>query len=134
MEWITEAFERKGFYVGALVLAALYGFGALVHFGNMLGFGELKWSESPLLWKLGDIGWGTLDIVAVVGIVLKSPAGLSALAIAALSQVVVYGLFRDSFALTDAHRSTLKGLVYFNGAVLLVLGVGVYLAAIKNGA
>ena len=37
------------------VLAAVYAFGAAVHVGNMLGYGEQPWSEAPLSWKLGDL-------------------------------------------------------------------------------
>ena len=132
MKWFTQAFARRWFYIGALILAVLYGFGGLFHIGNILGFGELKWAESPLAWKLGDIWWGTLDIVAVIGIIYKSPVGLIALGLAALSQVVVYGFFPQLFALTDAHLSALRGMVYFNAGVLLVLGTALYVAATTN--
>ena len=130
---LAIAFDKKWFYIGALVLAVLYGFGGLVHIGNILGFGELEWSDAPLSWKVGDIGWGTLDMIAVIGIVLKSPIGLVALALAALSQVVVSGLLPELFALTETHHSTLRYLVYFNGLVLFTLSVGFHLATMKKG-
>ena len=116
------------------LIAVLYGFGGLVHVGNIVGFGELKWSEAPLAWKLGDVVWGLLDIVAVVGIVMKAPLGILAVVVAALSQIVVYGFFPDVFALSDGHRSTLRGMVYFNAVVLVALGVLVYFAGFRSGA
>jgi len=94
MEWIADAFQRKWFYVGALIIGVIYGFGGVVHIGNILGFGEMKWTESPLTWRVGDIWWGELDLIAVVGIVLKSRLGLIAVVLAAGSQVLVYGLAR----------------------------------------
>ena len=133
MDPLVVAFEKRWFYSATLVIAALYGFGGLVHIGNILGFGELKWSEAPLTWKLGDVAWGALDVTAVVGIVLRARIGIVAVVLAALSQVLIYGLFPDAFALNDRHRSALRGLVYFNAVVLVVLGVLVYFAGTKAG-
>lgn len=134
MDALVIAFGKPWFYAAALLIALLYGFGGLVHIGNIVGFGELKWPEAPLAWRLGDIGWGLLDIVAVAGIVMRAPIGILAVIIAALSQILVYGLFPDAFALHDGHRSTLRGMVYFHAGVLVALGVLVYLAGIRNGA
>ena len=133
MEWIAEAFQRKWFYTGALVAGVLYGYGGLVHIGNILGLGEMKWGESPWTWRIGDIWWGTLDFVAVVGIAVKSPLGLVAIVLAAGSQVVAYGLVPESFAMTEAHRSALRRLVYFNAVVLVVLAIGLYTATHSKG-
>lgn len=129
MQLITEAFHRNWFYVGALIVGGIYGLGGLVHIGNILGFGEVKWTEAPVSWRVGDIWWGALDIVAIVGIAFKSPLGVLALALAAGSQVVVYSLVPDTFALTEAHRSTLRGLVYFNALVLVMAALAIYIAA-----
>ena len=133
MEWIAEAFERRWFYVGALALGALYGFGGAVHVGNILGFGEMKWTESPVAWRFGDIWWGVLDIAAFVGIILKSPVGLVAIVLAAGSQVIAYGLLPDSFATTDAHGSTLRGLIYLNVVVLVAIGIALYSISRSDG-
>ena len=111
-----------------VVIGAIYGFGGIVHIGNILGFGELTWSEAPLSWKVGDIAWGILDIVAVVGILIKAPIGIFAVALAALSQIIVYGIWPESFALNEEHYSTLRGMVYFNAVVLVTLGFLVWFA------
>ena len=68
MQWIAEAFQRNWFYVGALIIGVIYGIGGVVHIGNILEFGEVKWIEAPVSWKVGDILWGVLDIVAIAGI------------------------------------------------------------------
>ena len=132
MKWMSRAFQRRWFHVGALVIAVLYGFGGIVHIGNILGFGEIKWTEAPLTWRVGDIWWGALDVAAVVGIVFKSPLGLIAIILAAGTQVAVYGFVPDAFAPTAAHHSTLRGLVYFNSAILLMLVVALYVANRSN--
>ena len=133
MDWLTAAFERTWFYVATIIIGVMYGFGGLVHVGNILGFGEMTWAESPLSWKLGDVFWGILDIVAVVGIILKAPVGVLAVTLAALSQIVVYGIWPERFALTDEHLSVLRGMVFFNTSVLIILGCLVWLASSKSG-
>ena len=133
MDWIVPAFDKLWFYVAMIIIGAMYGLGGLVHVGNILGFGELSWAEAPLSWKVGDIAWGILDIVAVVGILLKAPIGILAVALAALSQIVVYGFWPESFALNEEHYSTLRGMVYFNAAVLIILGLLVWVATSKSG-
>ena len=133
MRWIAEAFQKTWFYVGALLVGVLYGLGGVVHVGNMLGFGEVAWTEAPMAWRVGDIWWGTLDFVALVGIAIRSPVGVLALALAAASQVVVYSLVPEAFALTESHRSTLRGLVYFNTVVLIVMVVAVVFANRNRG-
>lgn len=130
----AEAFERNWFFVVALALGALYGFGGAVHIGNILGFGEMKWTDSPFAWRIGDIWWGALDVVALVGVILKSPIGLLAIALAAGSQIVVYSIVPGAFAVTEAHYSTLRGMVIFNSIVLIVLAVTLYVAIRSNSA
>ena len=134
MDWISVAFEKTWFFVGTLVIAAIYGLGGLVHIGNMLGLGEMKWTQAPLSWKVGDIVWGTLDVIAVVGIVMRAPIGILAVTAAAMSQIFIYGLAPNLFALNDEHRSTLRGMVYFHVVILVVLGVLLYFARPRIGA
>ena len=131
MEWIAEAFERKWFYIGAIIVSSLYGLGGLIHIGNVVGFGEMKWIDSPTSWRVGDLWWGTLDMVAVVGVAFKSPIGIVALLLAATSQIVMYGYFPQLVALTDAHNATLRTLVYFNGIVVVVASIALWIAGNK---
>lgn len=134
MHWIAESFQRSWFYAGALVIGAIYGYGGIIHISNILGFGEVNWADSPFAWKFGDIWWGTLDIAAVIGIVMKSPFGIVALALAAASQFVAYSLIPEMFAVTVDHRATLQGLVYFNAGVLTLLVIAIFLATRNPGA
>ena len=126
LAFIRQACEVRWFYLLGLALAGLYGLGGTVHIANILGYGELPWLESPLSWRVGDIFWGLLDVVALVGMVFRWPIAVPALALAAASQVFVYGLFPDLFALTDDHRVVLRSMVAFNGVALVLLGAGLF--------
>jgi hypothetical protein len=64
-----------------------------------------------------------IRIAGVIGIIARAPLGILAVALAVLTQAAIYGLFPDPFALNEEHRSILRGLVYLNASVLLVLGV-----------
>ena len=132
MDCLVPAFDKLWFYVAMIIIGVMYGFGGLVHIGNILGFGELNWADAPLSWKVGDIVWGILDIVAVIGIVLKAPIGVFAVVVAALSQIVVYGIWPESFALNEQHHSTLRGMVYFHTVVLGALVFLVWLATSRS--
>ena len=126
MKAIARAFEKRWFHGAMLVIGLIYGFGGVVHVGNILGFGESPWLETPISWQLGDVFWGLLDFAALIGIVARSPIGVIAVGLAALSQVAIYGLAPQWFALNAQHAATLRGLVYFNAGVLVVLAVLVY--------
>ena len=134
MDLIAQAFQVRWFYRLSLVLALLYGLGGTVHITNILGFGELPWLESPLAWRIGDIWWGSLDILALVGVALKWPIGLAAVVLAAVTQVVVYAVWPDWFALSEAHYSALRSMVLFNTAVLSVLSVSIFFVRRRFGA
>ena len=115
------------------MVGVLFGLGGLVHVGSILGFGGAKWSEMPIQFKIGDIVWGALDFVAVVGVVLRSPLGVLAILVAALSQIVMYRFFPDLFVLKQEHRTTLRGMVWFHVAVIVLLGGLAYIAGAKKG-
>ena len=133
MDFLLPAFEKSWFYAAAVIIGLMYGFGGLVHIGNILGFGEIPWSEAPLSWRVGDIVWGILDLVAVIGILIKAPIGLFAVVLAAISQILVYGVWPEHFVLHDEHYAILKGMIYFNGAVLAVLALLVWYATSRAG-
>ena len=48
MEILNTAFEKNYFYFTACVVGVLFGFGGLVHLGNIFGFGEVTCTESPI--------------------------------------------------------------------------------------
>ena len=59
------------------VVAAFYGYGALVHALNMLSLPGFDWRSAPLTWQALDVTYLLLDILVVVGLLLGWRAGFS---------------------------------------------------------
>ncbi len=77
------------------VVAAFYAYGAVVHVLNMAGFSGFDWVRAPLKWQVLDVVYLILDITVVIGLVLGWRAGYFAFFAAAVSQIVLYTLFRS---------------------------------------
>ena len=105
------------------VLAVIMAWGAIVHYGNLLGFGEKPFSEAPLAWKLGDIFYAVVNTLAVIGLWQRSPWGLLLFLAAVGSQFVIYTVFIDHFALTAEHRKAIHGLLWLEGGLVAGLVV-----------
>ena len=114
---------RKWMGVYLRLLAIGYAFSALVHYGNLLGLGELPFSEMPLSWKLGDIGYALLDTVAVVGLWRRADWGIACFLLAAVSQLILYVGFPSVFAFTPAQQAAIQGLVITHVVTLLIFFV-----------
>ena len=59
------------------VVAAFYGYGALLHVLNMLSLPGFDWRSAPLKWQALDVTYLLLDILVVVGLLLGWRAGFS---------------------------------------------------------
>ena len=64
----VKAAQRPPLKVYLRILALFYAFGAAVHLGNLLGFGEMPLSEAPLSWRIGDVVYAALDTATATGI------------------------------------------------------------------
>lgn len=117
---LSEAAQKPLLKLYLRILALLYAFGACVHFGNLLGFGQVPFAEAPLSWQIGDIVYAVLDTAIVLGLWRRRLWGIICFFIAALSQLVLYISFPDLFAFTDEHYSALQGMVVFH---LICLGI-----------
>ena len=113
--------SRKWMGVYLRVLAVVYALGGLVHIGNILGLGDIPWSSSPTAWRVGDVAYGVIDVVASLGLWRRAPWGVIAFVVAACSQLVLYLGWPDVFAFTREQRSALQGLVMTHIATLLGL-------------
>ncbi len=114
--------------------ALAYSYGAAVHCMNMLDMTGFDWSAAPAKWQLLDVVYLILDI-AVVGFLLSGRAlGTALLAVAAVSQIVLYTLFRTwvldvpaAYRVDPAAESYLDGLIAFHGVTLISILVTVLL-------
>ena len=120
------------------IVALFYAYGALVHVMNMLSLTGFDWQSAPVKWQALDVIYLVIDIVVVVGLLLSWKAGYVAFYIAALSQILLYTVFRSwivdvppEFAVSDEQRSYLTGLVVFHCVtlVLVTIALKVKLAA-----
>ncbi|WP_293073048.1 hypothetical protein, partial [Moorena sp. SIO4A5] len=71
-----QATERPWMSIYLRILAFVFAYGAIVHFGNIAGFGEMPWLETPLTWRIGDVFYGILDTVAVIGLGARKVWGI----------------------------------------------------------
>ena len=127
LDSLELALGKAWFFVPACIVAVLFGLGGIVHVANIAGFGGIDdWWRAPRILKVADVVWGILDFAALVGVLVRSPYGVLAIIVAALSQIVAYGFYPEVFALKPGDRAVLRGLVWFHVTVLVVLAAAFY--------
>ena len=117
------------------VVALFYAYGALVHILNMLGMNGFAWSSAPLKWKVLDIVYLVVDVIVVSGMILRWTIGFVAFYIAAVSQIVLYTVFRDwiidvpaRYSVPPEKLSYLTSLVAFHVVTLCLVTFAIYVA------
>ncbi len=110
------------------IVALFYAYGAVVHVMNMFSLSGFDWQSAPVKWQALDIVYLVLDVVVVVGFILSWKAGYAAFYVAAISQIILYTVFRNwitdvppGFAVTDEQRSYLTGLVVFHCVTVVLV-------------
>ncbi len=110
------------------IVALFYAYGAVVHVMNMFSLSGFDWQSAPVKWQALDIVYLVLDVVVVVGFILSWKAGYAAFYVAAISQIILYTVFRNwitdvppEFAVTDEQRSYLTGLVVFHCVTVVLV-------------
>ena len=116
-----------GIYLKILSLISAYA--ALIHLANIAGLGEKPWLETPLTWRIGDIIYGTLDIVCWLGLWQQKIWAIIAWLMGILSQLVIYTLFINYFAFTIEQRQTINGLL---GTEAILLSIFFSLLVLKK--
>lgn len=111
LEFLAQAATKPWMGIYLRVLAVVLGYGAIVHIANIAGFGERPWLEGPLSWRIGDLVYGPLNIVAAICLWMRSPWGILLFLVAVGSQFVIYTVFLEHFAFTPEHRRTIYGLL-----------------------
>ena len=116
------------------VIAIFYVYGALVHVLNILGMNGFEWLEAPLKWQILDIVYLVLDVTVVIGLLVGSRLGYSALFVAATSQIVLYTAFRDwitevpeKFARSPEEIAYLDALVAFHIVTIISMCLAIWL-------
>ncbi len=110
-------------------LCLVYAFGASVHLGNLLGFGRYTLAEMPRHFLIADIFYLVMNVVTIVGLWRNSSWGRICLLVMLGSQLLIYLGFPGAFAVTDAERSQIRGMVWFHVGTLTVFFVLWFLAS-----
>lgn len=116
------------------IIAAFYAYGAFVHVSNMLGFRGTAWLDWPLKWQALDVVYLILDVIVVVGFLRTWRPAVAAFFAAALSQIVLYTVFRDwiidvpaEIAPTAEEVSYLDTLVGFHVVAIALVLIALWL-------
>ncbi len=127
---MTRLYDKPLLRWYLLLIAAFYAYGAAVHVANMASLTGFDWLAAPRLWQVLDVVYLLLDVVVVVGVILKRPFGLIAFVVAAVSQIVLYTAFRDhvamlgtSNALDPSQMDYLTTLVTFHVVTVVVFAL-----------
>lgn len=107
-----------------------YGYGAVVHIFNIAGLGGFDWGSAPLKWQVLDVTYLVLNIVVLVGFLRDWQPAYWAFFIAALSQIMLYTLFRDwildvptVLQRNPQDQTYLDFLVGFHVATVMLVGI-----------
>ncbi|NEQ79904.1 MAG: hypothetical protein F6K26_06450 [Moorea sp. SIO2I5] len=121
VDYLIQATERPWMSIYLRILAFIFAYGAIVHFSNIAGFGEMPWLETPLTWRIGDVFYGILDTAAVIGLWQRQVWGIGLCLVGILSQFIIYTVFIDYFAATPEQRQTIYGLLGTEAILVLIL-------------
>ena len=111
-----------------LLVALFYAYGASVHIMNMLGHSGFDWLNAPKKWQVLDVVYLFLDLFVAIGFFFRWKPSYAAFYLAAISQIVLYTLFRDwvidvpqDYAPSAEQMNYLSALVFFHLVTVLLV-------------
>ncbi len=120
MNLLFEFQNKSAMVIYLRIIALFYMYGAIVHYANLFGFGEIPFRESPLSWQIADISYAILDTFTVIGLWLKTRWGIVCFFLSAVSQLILYISFPQWFAFTPEQQQLLWSMVIFHVVTLLI--------------
>ena len=123
LDFLKSLYDPWPLRIFLWVIAAIYAMGATVHVKNMLGLSGQPWMEMPVSWRVFDIVFLVLNLIVLVGVLLRSPWGIIAFLTALALQLVLYIGMPGTFSTNEEERAALRGLVQFH-LVTLALFAG----------
>jgi hypothetical protein len=116
------------------IIALFYLYGAAVHVLNIMGLSGFDWGEAPFKWQVLDIVYLVIDLLVVIGLFLSWKVGFVAFYVAAISQVILYTVFRDwivdvpaEFSVTEEQRGYLTTLVIFHCVTIILISLALWI-------
>ncbi len=111
-------------------VALFYLYGAAVHVFNILSLSGFDWKAAPLKWQVLDVVYLVLDLLVVAGLILSWKPGFIAFYVAAISQIILYTVFRgwivdvpQEFSVSEEQRGYLTSLVVFHCVTLALVTI-----------
>ena len=110
------------------IIAVFYLYGAAIHGFNILSLSGFDWRSAPVKWQALDIVYLVIDLLVAVGLTLGRKSGFIAFYVAAISQIILYTVFRDwivdvpaEFSLSEEQRSYLSALVILHCVSIILV-------------
>ena len=110
------------------IIALFHLYGAAVHVFNILGLSGFDWRSAPLKWQVLDVVYLVIDLLVVVGLIFSWKLGFVAFYVAAISQIILYTVFRDwivdvpaEFSVSEEQRGYLTTLVIFHCVTIILI-------------
>lgn len=117
-----------------IIIGLFYTYGAAVHVMNMLSMSGFNWLSAPLKWQALDVVYLILDAAVVLGLLFAFRIGLVAFFAAAMSQILLYTVFRKwiidvpaEFQRSPEEVAYLDGLVAFHVVTILLMILALWL-------
>ena len=116
------------------IIALFYLYGAAIHVSNILGYSGFDWRSAPLKWQVLDIVYLLIDLLVVTGLFLSWKIGFAAFYLAAVSQIILYTVFREwiidvpaEFSVSDEQRGYLTSLVLFHCVTIALVTLALWI-------
>lgn len=110
-------------------LVAFYLYGAAVHVASIAGLSGFEWLLAPRKWQILDLAYLAVDLTVVVGLLARKAWGVFCLIAAAISQILLYTLFRRwilnvpaVFEVEPSAVANLNLLMLFHAICLVAVG------------
>ncbi|MEM9926448.1 MAG: hypothetical protein AAF915_22295 [Cyanobacteria bacterium P01_D01_bin.50] len=115
-----ESRHKQSMGIYLKILALFYLYGAIVHYANLLGFGEMPFMKEPLSWQIADVFYAILDSLTFIGLWLKTRWGMAGLFLGVASQLILYIGFPHWFAFNQEQQQLLWSMVIFHFVTVLI--------------
>ena len=101
---------------------------------NVLSLSGFDWRAAPTKWQVLDVFYLILDAIVVIGLVLSWKLGFVAFYVAAVSQIILYTVFRNwivdvpaEFVVSEEQRGYLTGLVIFHCVTVVLVSLALWI-------
>ena len=112
-------------YLRFLSICLIYG--AVVHLGNIFGFGGVLWLATPFHWRLMDIILLIFDVIIAINLWYPSFQSVIAFLVGIFTlQIIPYTVFQQFFISKPEDINTLTGLLGTEVILIIILVILIF--------